>query len=290
MNGGLFADDIGCPAFSRTSRAYLMRAGELDWKTINPDIFGSMIQAVADDDERGELGMHYTSVPNIQKVLDPLFLDDLREQLEAAGTNKRMLFNLRQRLSRIRVFDPACGSGNFLVIAYIRMREIEDEIMRRRGEALDRSAIRLTQFYGIEIKSFAAEIARLSLLIAEFQCDVRFIGQTEARALVLPLHATGNIILRPRVSETSQTAYLKLMEVLRWMRMRRRSRGRGDVGYRSGRGSGPGSAHDIRSQAGRCASAPSGRAAGDRGARSGGDGGGLERLAGCISRCRGGEP
>ena len=153
-----------------------------------------MIQAVADDDERGELGMHYTSVPNIQKVLDPLFLDDLREQLEAAGTNKRKLFNLRQRLSRIRVFDPACGSGNFLVIAYIRLREIEDEIMRRRGEALERSAISLTQFYGIEIKSFAAEIARLSLLIAEFQCDVRFIGQMEARALVLPLHATGTIV------------------------------------------------------------------------------------------------
>ncbi|CUH39952.1 Type I restriction-modification system methyltransferase subunit [Jannaschia seosinensis] len=194
VNGGLFKDDIGCPTFTRTSRAYLLRAGELDWKTINPDIFGSMIQAVADDDERGELGMHYTSVPNIQKVLDPLFLDDLREQLEAAGTNKRKLFNLRQRLSRVRVFDPACGSGNFLVIAYIKMREIEDEIMRRRGEALERSAISLTQFYGIEIKSFAAEIARLSLLIAEFQCDVRFIGQMEARALVLPLHATGTIV------------------------------------------------------------------------------------------------
>ncbi|MGI8739808.1 MAG: class I SAM-dependent DNA methyltransferase [Gammaproteobacteria bacterium] len=193
-NGRLFADDIGCPRFSRTARAYLLRAGELDWKTINPNIFGSMIQAVADDDERGELGMHYTSVPNIQKVLDPLFLDDLREQLEAAGTNKRKLFNLRQRLSRIRVFDPACGSGNFLVIAYIRMREIEEELMRRRGEALTRSDIGLTQFYGIELKSFAAEIARLSLLIAEFQCDVRMIGQAEARALVLPLHATGNIV------------------------------------------------------------------------------------------------
>ncbi|WP_134727166.1 class I SAM-dependent DNA methyltransferase [Paracoccus luteus] len=194
VNGGLFADDIGCPAFTRTSRAYLLRAGELDWKRINPDIFGSMIQAVADDDERGQLGMHYTSVPNIRKVLDPLFLDDLRAQLERAGTNKRMLFSLRQRLARIRVFDPACGSGNFLVIAYIQMREIEAEIMARRGEAMERSAIALTQFYGIEIKSFAAEIARLSLLIAEFQCDVRFIGQAEARALVLPLHATGNIV------------------------------------------------------------------------------------------------
>ncbi|MFY0733725.1 class I SAM-dependent DNA methyltransferase [Aurantimonas sp. NFXS3] len=194
VNGGLFKDEIGCPVFSRTSRAYLIRAGELDWKAINPDIFGSMIQAVADDDERGELGMHYTSVPNIQKVLDPLFLDDLREQLEKAGTNKRMLGNLRRRLSRIRVFDPACGSGNFLVIAYIRMREIEDEIVRRRGEIPERSIIALTQFFGIEIKNFAAEIARLSLLIAEFQCDVRFIGQTEARALVLPLHATGRIV------------------------------------------------------------------------------------------------
>jgi type II restriction/modification system DNA methylase subunit YeeA len=87
----------------------MLRAGELDWRTINPDIFGSMIQAIADEDERGELGMHYTSIPLIQKVLDPLFLDDLREQLEAAETNKRKLFNLRQRLSRIRVFDPACG-------------------------------------------------------------------------------------------------------------------------------------------------------------------------------------
>ena len=93
-----------------------------------------MIQAVAEDDERGALGMHYTSVPNILKVLNPLFLDDLRAQLEAAGDNPRMLLNLRKRMARIRVFDPACGSGNFLVIAYKEMREIEAEINRRRGE------------------------------------------------------------------------------------------------------------------------------------------------------------
>ncbi|MBN0182590.1 class I SAM-dependent DNA methyltransferase, partial [Pseudomonas aeruginosa] len=93
-------------------------AGKLNWKKINPDIFGSMIQAVADDEERGALGMHYTSVPNILKVLNPLFLDDLRAQLVAAGDNKAKLLNLRKRIARIRVFDPACGSGNFLVIAY----------------------------------------------------------------------------------------------------------------------------------------------------------------------------
>jgi len=106
------------PRFSKIARSYLLHVGNLDWTKINPDIFGSMIQAVADDEERGALGMHYTSVPNILKVLNPLFLDDLRAQLEAAADNARKLLNLRQRMARIRVFDPACGSGNFLVIAY----------------------------------------------------------------------------------------------------------------------------------------------------------------------------
>jgi len=197
VNGGLFKGNIDCPRFSKMARSYLIRVGELNWKQINPDIFGSMIQAVADDDERGELGMHYTSVPNILKVLDPLFLDSLREQLEEAADNARKLLNLRKRIASIRVFDPACGSGNFLVIAYIKMREIEAEIIRRRGEQHDpeaqKSWIKLTNFYGIEIKSFAAEIARLSLLIAEFQSNVRLIGQREACMDVLPLHATGQI-------------------------------------------------------------------------------------------------
>jgi hypothetical protein len=192
VNGGLYEGNTDCPRFSRAARAYLRKAAELDWKEINPDIFGSMIQAVADDDERGDLGMHYTSVPNILKVLNPLFLDDLREQLEAAGDNVRKLKNLRRRLAAIRVFDPACGSGNFLVIAYKEMREIEAVIVRRIDDT-PRSWIKLDNFYGIEIKSFAAEIARLALLIAEFQCDVRLISQRDAKLHVLPLHKTGQI-------------------------------------------------------------------------------------------------
>lgn len=192
VNGGLFTGSSECPRFSRIARSYLLRAAELNWKEINPDIFGSMIQAVADEEERGELGMHYTSVPNILKVLNPLLLDDLCEQLEAAGDNLRKLRNLRKRLSSIRVFDPACGSGNFLVIAYMKMREIEHEIVKRTGDK-PKSWIPLANFYGIEIKGFAAEIARLSLLIAEFQCDVRMISQQEARLNVLPLHRTGQI-------------------------------------------------------------------------------------------------
>jgi N-6 DNA Methylase len=193
VNGGLFDGNKQVPRFSKIARAYLLQAGSLDWKLINPDIFGSMIQAVADDDERGELGMHYTSVPNILKVLNPLFLDDLREQLAQAGDNGRKLLNLRRRMATIRVFDPACGSGNFLVIAYIQMREIEAEIIRRRRDDEKKSSIKLANFYGIEIKDFAVEIARLALLIAEFQCDVRMIGQQEARSLVLPLKKTGQI-------------------------------------------------------------------------------------------------
>lgn len=195
VNGGLFSGDIDCPRFSKMARSYLLRAGELDWQKINPDIFGSMIQAVADDDERGSLGMHYTSVPNILKVLDPLFLEDLREQLAAAGDNPRKLLNLRKRIAAIRVFDPACGSGNFLVIAYIKLREIEAEICRLRAdEPGDRKTLlQLTNFFGIEIKSFPAEIARLALLIAEFQCNVRFLGQHAACLDMLPLHDTGRI-------------------------------------------------------------------------------------------------
>ena len=193
VNGGLFDGAKEVPHFSRIARSYLLHAGRLDWQKINPDIFGSMIQAVAEDEERGELGLHYTSVPNILMVLNPLFLDDLRDQLEKAGDNLRKLLNLRKRIARIRVFDPACGSGNFLVIAYIQMREIEAEILRRRGEADRRSWIPLENFYGIEIKDFACEIARLSLLIAEFQCDVRLIGQKEAKELILPLKRTGQI-------------------------------------------------------------------------------------------------
>ena len=189
VNGGLFSGSTDVPRFSRIARSYLLHIGSLDWKKINPDIFGSMIQAVADDDERGALGMHYTSVPNILKVLNPLFLDDLREQLEEADDNTRMLLNLRKRMSKIRVFDPACGSGNFLVIAYKEMRAIEAEINRRRDEADRRTEIPLTNFRGIELRDFPAEIARLALIIAEYQCDVTYRGQKEALRDFLPLDA-----------------------------------------------------------------------------------------------------
>lgn len=189
VNGGLFSGDTNVPRFSKIARSYLLHIGSLDWTKINPDIFGSMIQAVADEGERSALGMHYTSVPNILKVLNPLFLDDLRAQLEEAGDNSRKLLNLRNRMAKIRVFDPACGSGNFLVIAYKEMRAIEAEINLRRGEADRKTDIPKTNFRGIELRDFAAEIARLALIIAEFQCDVTYRGEVQARAEFLPLNA-----------------------------------------------------------------------------------------------------
>ncbi|MCK8458659.1 class I SAM-dependent DNA methyltransferase [Sphingomonas faeni] len=187
VNGNLFGGSTDTPRFSKIARSYLLHIGSLNWRKINPDIFGSMIQAVADDEERGALGMHYTSVPNILKVLNPLFLDDLRGALVDSGDNARKLLNLRNRMAKIRVFDPACGSGNFLVIAYKEMRAIEAEINKRRREPDRRTDIPLTNFRGIELRDFPAEIARLALIIAEYQSDVIHRGQKEALAEFLPL-------------------------------------------------------------------------------------------------------
>ncbi|SEQ66860.1 class I SAM-dependent DNA methyltransferase [Thalassovita taeanensis] len=187
VNGGLFSGSTEVPHFSKIAQRYLSHIGGLDWTKINPDIFGSMIQAVADEDERSVLGMHYTSVPNILKVLNPLFLDDLNAALEEAGDSVRKLANLRARIAKIRVFDPACGSGNFLVIAYKELRAIEAVINERRGEADRKTDIPLTNYRGIELRDFSAEIARLALIIAEYQCDVIYRGQKEALAEFLPL-------------------------------------------------------------------------------------------------------
>jgi hypothetical protein len=189
VNGGLFSGNTEVPKFSRIARSYFIHIGNLEWSKINPDIFGSMIQAVADDEERGALGMHYTSMPNILKVLNPLFLDNLREKLEDAGDNPRKLLNLRNRIAKIRVFDPACGSGNFLVIAYKEMRAIEAKINQLRDEIDRRTDIPITNFRGIELRNFPAEIARLALIIAEYQCDLAYRGQKEALAEFLPLDA-----------------------------------------------------------------------------------------------------
>lgn len=206
VNGGLFKDEIISPKFSKKARNILIESGELNWSEINPDIFGSMIQAVADPEQRSNLGMHYTSVENILKLIKPLFLDELEEEFEKNMENSKGLRKLIDRISKIKFFDPACGSGNFLIITYKEIRNLEVKIIQQLialenaslfGGQSFVSNIKLSQFYGIEIKDFAHEMAILSLWLAEHQMNLYFdeklegFGKSEP---ILPLKQAGNIV------------------------------------------------------------------------------------------------
>lgn len=193
VNGGLFSKEYWVPTFSAKSRRIILECAELDWSEINPDIFGSMIQAVTHPGERGSLGMHYTSVPNIMKVIEPLFLNDLREELENSRGNKKKLEKLLYRLSKIKFFDPACGSGNFLIITYKEIRRLQIEILEEMG-AIAYPKLHLSQFYGIEIDDFAHQVAKLSLYLAEHQMNVEFQKHGLKTDPILPLQDSGNIV------------------------------------------------------------------------------------------------
>ncbi len=202
VNGDLFKDTIDIPVFTLKARKVLIELGELDWKEINPDIFGSMIQAVVQDEYRSDLGMHYTSVPNIKKLIKPLFLDELYEEFEKSKNSVKKLQNLIIRISKIKFFDPACGSGNFLIITYKEIRALEIEILKQiieleQSHLLIDSVISLEQFYGIEIDDFAHEIAILSLWLAEHQMNQYFEEQLEGytdHKSIIPLKKSGSII------------------------------------------------------------------------------------------------
>ncbi len=199
VNGGLFEKDFPVPVFSSQARKLILDCGTLNWKAINPDIFGSMIQAVVHDEQRSHLGMHYTSVVNIMKVIEPLFLNELAEELAKAAGNEGKLVKLLDRLYHLRIFDPACGSGNFLIIAYKELCKLEIAIFREL-QALNtkwktaKSGIRLTQFYGIELDDFAHETAKLSLWLAEHQMNMAFREVFGDAKPTLPLQSGGNIV------------------------------------------------------------------------------------------------
>lgn len=199
VNGGLFRDDEPVPEFGRKARRILLDCARLDWSEINPDIFGSMFQAVIDEEQRGNLGQHYTSVSNIMKVIQPLFLDPLYAELEKARGNEKRLKALLVRIGALKVFDPACGSGNFLIIAYKELRRLEMQIidaLNSLGQQSEiyYSGIRLNQFYGIEIDDFACEIAALSLWLAEHQMNVEFKAKFGYSEAALPLKDGGNVV------------------------------------------------------------------------------------------------
>lgn len=213
VNGGLFRDRYPIPVLSRRARTLIINCGEYNWREINPDIFGSMIQAIVTPEQRAGLGMHYTSVPNIEKVIRPLFLDALEEEFEAACVEARekiakkinydrasqRLRALLDRLSAIKLFDPACGSGNFLIIAYKRLRDLEIRVWKSLREITNVAIlpfpnISLTQFYGIEIDEYACDTATLSLWLAEHQMNVKFRDELGVLPETLPLKPSGHIV------------------------------------------------------------------------------------------------
>jgi len=201
VNGNLFNQQSGSPTFSAKARKLVLECGTLDWSQINPDIFGSMIQAVVHPGRREGLGMHYTSVENIMKVIRPLFLDDLQEAFESAADSPAKLQRLLTRICTIKIFDPACGSGNFLVIAYKELRKLEHRILQRINELdhskkglFNLSGIKLENFYGIEIDDFAHEIAVLSLWLAKHQMNVEFLELFGVEISLIPLKDTGSVV------------------------------------------------------------------------------------------------
>jgi hypothetical protein len=201
VNGGLFKDTIVSPKFSSKARKIILECGDLNWSEINPDIFGSMLQAVVRLNKEDDNTKHYTSVPNIMKVIEPLFLNELHEEFEKSKGKPNQLRQLIYRISNIKCFDPACGSGNFLIIAYKEIRRLEIKILKHLSKLQSQQSIvfteiKLSQFYGIELDDFAHEMAILSLWLAEHQMNKEFerslfdFGRSKP---ILPLKEAGNI-------------------------------------------------------------------------------------------------
>lgn len=206
VDGDLFKDQHESLKFTAKSRKLIIDAGEkLEWDQINPDILGSMLQAVASEDSRSHLGMHYTSVPNIMKVIKPLFLDDLRNEFEKSKGNYKKLQQLYDRIGKIKFMDPACGSGNFLIVTYKQLRQLEIDILKEQNRILAEEgsgkammylpSVTLDQFYGIEIDDFACDTTRLSLWIAEHQMNIKLRDEiNNAVRPTLPLQHAGAVV------------------------------------------------------------------------------------------------
>lgn len=206
VNGTIFdtkKHKIAIPIFNAQARKLILDCGNLDWSAINPDIFGSMFQSIVDENHRASNGMHYTSVPNIMKTIEPLFLDELREEFDKNFDDHLKLNKLWGRISKIKILDPACGSGNFLIIAYKELRKLEHGIIDRLFSDNYRKAqlagkleskIKLDNFYGIEIDDFAHEIAILSLYLAKHQMNLEFEEHFGKELNLIPLKDNAKIV------------------------------------------------------------------------------------------------
>lgn len=183
-NGGLFEEEIEIPQFTEELKQTLLQNASLDfdWSEISPTIFGAVFESTLNPETRRSGGMHYTSIENIHKVIDPLFLNDLRHELDEILEDKvekqriRKLDSYQNKLASLTFLDPACGSGNFLTETYLSLRRLENEVIRERfhgqmmmGEFVDAIKVNINQFYGIEINDFAVTVATTALWISEAQ-------------------------------------------------------------------------------------------------------------------------
>ena len=201
VNGSLFAELLPDAAFDTCMRQLLLDCCALDWSRISPAIFGSLFQSVMDITKRRNLGAHYTTEKNILKLIKPLFLDELRAEFEQIKTNRKRLKEFHQRLAKLTFLDPACGCGNFLVIAYRELRFLELDVLRAldKGEAsLDVAQFNILcdvdQFFGIEIEEFPAQIAQTALWLMDHQMNMRVSEEFGKYFVRLPLRKSATII------------------------------------------------------------------------------------------------
>lgn len=204
VNGGLFADRLDIPTFTGPMRKTLLKCCHIDWGVIVPAIFGSLFQAVKSKEARRSLGEHYTSEKNILRLIGPLFLDRLNAELDAAFNDVRALKKLREKLGKMNFLDPACGSGNFLVIAYRELRDLELRIMIRLRELTGEDQLLLdptlglqvspAQFFGIEIEEWPAKIAETAMFLVDHQCNLQLARQFGEAPDRLPIATTATIV------------------------------------------------------------------------------------------------
>jgi hypothetical protein len=206
VNGGLFKETIKAPKINQRLRKSIENAANYDWGSINPTIFGALFQLINSKEDRSQLGEHYTTEDNIQKVIGPLFLDEIRKAQESTWDDAKALRRLLERLQKMKFFDPACGCGNFLLVTYKRLRQIELEIQIRIGDLekknialmLDGSTqqkISIRNFYGIEISEWPAQVARIALLLAEHQENLKFESVTGLAPTMLPIKDNASIVV-----------------------------------------------------------------------------------------------
>ena len=201
VNGKLFEERLRPAAFDRAMRESLLQCCALDWSRISPAIFGSLFQSIMDKDARRNLGAHYTSEKNILKLINPLFMDDLRAEFAKVKKNKNKLFEFHKKLRGLNFLDPACGCGNFLVIAYRELRLLELEVLRatyKQGRQMLKiqTMIQLDvdQFYGIEIEEFPAQIAQVAMWLIDHQMNTRVSEEFGMYFARIPLTTSANII------------------------------------------------------------------------------------------------